>query len=568
MFLPTTREEMTRLGWDALDVILVTGDGYIDAPSIGVAVIGKVLLAAGFRVGVVAQPDCRSVCDIGRLGEPALFWGVTAGCVDSMVANVTATGRKRRRDDYTPGGLNTRRPDRATIVYSNLIRQRFKNTVPIVLGGIEASLRRVAHYDFRTDKIRKSVLFDAKADYVLYGMAERSVVALAERLRRGESPSDIRGLCRIAKEKPADAVELPSYDEVAGDKAAFTRMFELFCQNADPLTAAPLVQRQDTRYWVQNPPSLPLSTDELDAVYALGYERELHPAQREQGEVKALETIRFSLTTHRGCYGECNFCAIAAHQGRRVTWRSRESILAEARAMTEHPAFRGVIHDVGGPTANMYGIECARKSVRGACVGKRCLFPEVCSELDADHGRQIALLKALRALPGIRKVVVASGIRHDLVLADIKNGDAYLEDVVRHHVSGQMKIAPEHSEPVLLRMMGKPDTRSLIAFRLRFEALTQKIGKPQFLTYYMIAAHPGCRLEDMDRLRRFALRELKLLPRQVQIFTPTPTTWSTLMYWTERDPFTGQPCYVEKTVRGREAQKHRVQRSQGSGVRG
>ncbi len=558
MFLPMTREEMAALGWDRLDVILITGDGYIDAPSIGVAVVGKVLLAAGFRVGMIAQPDPHSGADIGRLGEPRLFWGVTAGCVDSLVANITASGRRRRRDDFTPGGCNDRRPNRATIVYSNMIRRHFKASVPIVLGGIEASLRRVTHYDYWSDSIRKSILFDAKADYLLYGMADRSVVELAGALQRGADPTSIRGLCFIARAKPVAGEALPDFADAATDKNVFTRMFRIFYRNQDPVSASRLFQLQDTRYWVQNPPALPMSTAELDAVYGLDFERELHPLERRRGPVKALETIRFSMTTHRGCYGECNYCAIGTHQGRAVQWRSIAALVAEAKGMTSHPDFKGIIHDAGGPTANMYAIECSRKAAQGVCVHRRCLFPKVCPELDLRHDRQIAMLEALRSVPGVRRVVVASGIRHDMVMADRQYGARYLEQIVRHHVSGQIKIAPEHSESAVLGLMGRPDVRTVPAFRRLFESLTRKAGKRQFLTYYMIAAHPGCRLEDMQRLRVYALKHLGCLPEQVQIFTPTPSTCSTLMYYTGRDPFTGRRCFVEKTVRGREDQKRRI----------
>ena len=555
MFLPATKEEMRSLGWDRLDVILVTGDAYIDSPFIGVAVIGKVLRNAGFRVGVIAQPGTDSDTDIRRLGEPALFWGVTGGCVDSMVANYTATGRRRKRDDYTPGGINNRRPDRAVIVYSNLIRRYFKSSRPIVLGGIEASLRRIAHYDAWSGKIRRSILFDARGDYLLYGMAEHSVVELARALTEGKSPREIRGLCYISRTAPRDCLLLPSYAKAAADKNAFTEMFEIFYQNNDPVTARPLAQRQDTRYLVQNPPAPYLSQPELDAVYRLDYERDLHPRDRRRGAVKALETIRFALKTHRGCYGECGFCAIAAHEGRRVRWRSPASILAEAKEIARHPEFKGTLHDVGGPTANMYGFECARKATSGACRGKSCLFPEICPELHITHAPQIALLRSLRHVPGIKKVVVASGIRHDLVLADARHGEAYLREVVRHHVSGQMKIAPEHTEPHVLSLMRKPGADALLAFARLFYRLTRKAGKKQFLTYYLIAAHPGCAPRHMVRLRAFFLENLRTLPKQIQVFTPTPSTYVTLMYWTERDPFTGKPLFVEKDVRGKERQK-------------
>jgi uncharacterized radical SAM protein YgiQ len=547
---------MKQLGWDGIDIILITGDSYIDSPLVGAAVIGKVLLNAGFRVGIIGQPDVSSHKDVSRLGEPKLFWGVTGGCIDSMVANRTATGRKRKRDDYTPGGANDRRPDRAVIAYSNLIRAHFKNTRPIVLGGLEASLRRIAHYDFWSDQIRRSILFDGKADYLLYGMAERSVVELATCIKEERDPREVRGLCYISREVPEGCLELPSFRESAQDKDAFTRMFHTFYRNSDPVTALPLAQKQDTRYLIQNPPASYLSGPELDAVYALEYERELHPFYRRQGDVKALETIRFSITTHRGCYGECSFCAIAVHEGRTVRWRSKRSILAEARRIASHPRFKGTISDVGGPTANMYGFECSRKQKHGCCPEKRCLFPDVCPGLTIDHGKQVSLLRELRGIKGVRKVVVASGIRYDMILADTENGTRYLREVVRHHVSGQMKIAPEHTEGHVLKKMGKPNAGALLEFKDLFYSITKQEGKKQFLTYYLIAAHPGCTEFDMARLKSFALSNLRIHPEQVQVFTPTPSTYSTLMYWTERDPVTGEACFVEKSVRGRETQKN------------
>lgn len=555
MFLPTTQKELKAWGWSALDIILVTGDTYIDSPFIGVAMIGRVLVDAGYRVGIIAQPDTTSGGDITRLGEPELFWGVSAGCIDSMVANRTASGRKRKRDDYTPGGVNDRRPDRATLAYSNLIRQHFKATRPIVLGGIEASLRRVPHYDFWSGKIRRSVLFDAKADFLLYGMADRTVVELANALRDGSDPTQLRGLCYSSRDCPDDGIELPPFDEVATDKQAFTTMFNSFYQNNDPVTAQRLYQKHDTRYWVQNPPAAYLTTDELDQVYGLDFEGDVHPYYASGGDVRALETIRFSITTHRGCYGECSFCAIAVHQGRRVRWRSQASIVHEATRMAKHPKFKGTLHDVGGPTANMYGFECSRKDSKGSCKDKRCLFPKVCSGLQVNHDPQLSLLRALGQVPGIKRVIVASGIRYDMILDDKQYGDAYTKAIVKHHVSGQLKIAPEHTEDHVLDAMGKPGKDSLLAFRDRFYELTKQAGKPQFLTYYMIAAHPGCTHKDMVSLKKFAANELHARPEQVQVFTPTPSTYSTLMYWTEQDPFTGSPCFVEKSARGREQQK-------------
>ncbi len=555
MFIPTTRNECEELGWDTLDVVLVSGDSYIDSPHIGVAVVGKVLIDAGFRVGIIAQPDIHSPRDIERLGEPTLFWGVTGGAIDSLVANRTASKRPKHRDDMTPDGRNDRRPDRAVIVYTNLIKRYFKQTAPIVLGGLEASLRRVAHYDYWSDRLRRSILFDAKADLLLYGMAERSVVRLAQRLQSGASVEDVRGLCFISSERPTNSIELPSYATVKEDARAFTEMFHTFYANNDPLTARRLCQQQDTRYLVQNPPAPYLTQGELDAVHALGYERAQHPYYARQGPVRALDTIRFSVATHRGCYGECNFCSIAVHQGRTVRWRSEASIVAEVEEIAALPDFKGYIHDVGGPTANMYGIECTKKLEKEACQHRRCLFPEICEHLPIDHGKQLRLLRRLREVEGVKAVFIGSGIRHDMVLADRRHGDRYLREVVRHHVSGQMKAAPEHVAPHVLRLMGKPGPEDLLTFVDRFYELTREAGKEQYLTYYLIAAHPGCSDEDMHALRRFASQELHVRPEQVQIFTPLPSTYSTLMYYTGRDPFSGKRLYVERTVKGKEQQK-------------
>jgi uncharacterized radical SAM protein YgiQ len=560
-FLPTTREEMARQGWDRLDVILISGDAYMDSPFIGVAVIGRFLAAHGFRVGVIAQPDVHSAADITRLDEPRLFWGVSGGSIDSMVANYTASGKRRKSDDYTPGGRNTRRPDRAVIAYANLIRAHFKNTVPIVLGGIEASLRRLAHYDFWQNRIRRSILTDAKADYLLYGMAEYSALALARQLAKGGDPHHLAGLCYLTPQPPESAALLPSFATVRGDRKLFAEMFLAQYENNDPLTASPLAQQQDSRYLVQNPPWPHLSSKELDRIYELDYARRVHPHDEKQGEVRAMQTIRFAITTHRGCYGECNFCAIAVHQGRTVVSRSEQSLLREAGQLVRHPDFKGIISDLGGPTANMYGFECAKKLKKGACNNKRCLYPKICPTMPIDHTAQVRLLAKIRQLPGIRKVVVASGIRYDMVLADKKHGQTYLEAIIRHHVSGQLKIAPEHCVDRVLACMGKPGGRDLLRFRELFFRLTHKAGLKQFLTYYIIAAHPGCTVEDMRSLKTFAQKQLKLIPRQVQIFTPTPATISTLMYWTGKNPLTRTDCFVERDRRGREVQKEILTRA-------
>jgi uncharacterized radical SAM protein YgiQ len=560
-FLPTTREEVLQRGWDALDVILVTGDSYIDSPLIGTAVIGRVLEKAGFKVGVIAQPDIHSNADISRLGEPKLFWGVTGGSVDSMVANYSASRKKRHRDDYTPGGINNRRPDRAVITYCNLIRQYFKDTAPIVLGGIEASLRRVAHYDYWSNDLRRSILFDARADYLLYGMAGQTILTLAQDMAQEKDIHELRGLCYISKTLPehaGDYLELPSFEAVKVDKNTFIRMFQDFYRNNDPITATGLYQEHGDRYLIHNPPAPNPQQAELDAIYALPYQRAQHPYYEKKGKVKALETIRFSINAHHGCYGECNFCAIAVHEGRTVRWRSQASILKEARAMTKLPDFKGYIFDVGGPTANMYGFECGIKLKQGACADKRCIYPMVCPALKPDHQAQIELLRKLRSISGVKKVFIGSGLRYDLILADEKHGHAYMKELTKHHVSGQLKVAPEHVEEKVLDKMGKPGTDALLEFKRQFDELSRAAGKRQYLTYYLIAAHPGCSEADMRKLKAFASRKLHISPEQVQIFTPLPSTYSALMYYTEMDPFTMKPLFVEKEMGKKERQKRIV----------
>ena len=565
MFLPTNAEEMRRLGWDAVDAVLVSGDAYVDSPYSGTAVIGQVLLKAGFRVGILSQPPVGDPVAFREFGPPRLFWGISAGCVDSMVANYTASGKKRRQDDFTPGGVNNRRPDRATIVYANLARAAFRPARPIILGGIEASLRRVAHYDFWSDKVRRPVICDAKADALCYGMGERAMVALAEALRDGKDWRAIRGLCYLAAEADvpartlATAVRLPSFAEVSAPteegRRAFLAAFNLFAAEQDAVTARPLLQKTDTRFLVHNPPALPLEQKELDAVHDIPYMLDAPPSIRAQGAIRALDTIRFAVTTHRGCYGNCRFCAIAVHQGRRVVSRSPDSIVGEVARFARHPRFRGTVADVGGPTANMYAIDCARKEKEGACPHKDCLFPSVCPALKPDHSAQLALLKRLRSLPGVKHVFVASGLRPDLIAADAAHGCDYVEALARHHVSGQLKLAPEHVVDHVLAAMGKPGVESLLRFKDRFDAASRRCGKRQFLTYYFIAAHPGCTEGDMLALKRFAQTLLNLHPEQVQIFTPTPLTASTAMYYTGLDPSTGRPVFRAKSFRDRQRQK-------------
>lgn len=556
MFLPTTMEEVKKLGWNYLDIILISGDTYIDSSYNGTALIGKWLYKHGFKVGVIAQPDINSDVDIKRLGEPKLYWAVSAGCVDSMVANYTATKKKRRSDDFTPGGENTRRPDRASIAYTNLIKRHFKNSeVPIVLGGIEASLRRITHYDYWSNNLRRPLIFDAKADILSYGMGEKSMLELARAIRDKKDWRDIRGLSYISKEVKEGYLELPSYENCVKDKKEFIKAFETFYHNCDSILAKGLYQKCGDRYLIQNPPSENFSSRELDAIYSMDFERDVHPYYKKMGEVRALDTIKTSVTTHRGCYGECNFCAIAIHQGRTVISRTEDSIVDEVKEITKMKKFKGNIADVGGPTANMYQVECKKKLKFGACQDRRCLYPQKCPALKIDHSKQIDLLKRLKEIDKIKKIFIASGIRYDMILDDKKCGQMYMEEIIKDHVSGQMKIAPEHTEDKVLSLMGKQGKAPLKEFKEKFYQINKKLGKKQFLTYYLIAAHPGCNEKDMLDLKRFASAELRVNPEQVQIFTPTPSTYSTLMYYTEMDPFTGKKLFVEKDNGKKQKQK-------------
>ncbi len=556
MFLPTTMEEVKKLGWNYLDIILISGDTYIDSSYNGTALIGKWLYKHGFKVGIIAQPDINSDIDIKRLGEPKLYWAVSAGCVDSMVANYTATKKKRRSDDFTPGGENTRRPDRASIAYTNLIKRHFKNSeVPIILGGIEASLRRITHYDYWSNNLRRPLIFDAKADILSYGMGEKSMLELARAIRDKKDWRDIRGLSYISKEVKEGYLELPSYENCVKDKKEFIKAFETFYHNCDSILAKGLYQKCGDRYLIQNPPSENFSSRELDAIYSMDFERDVHPYYKKMGEVRALDTIKTSVTTHRGCYGECNFCAIAIHQGRTVISRTEDSIVDEVKEITKMKKFKGNIADVGGPTANMYQVECKKKLKFGACQDRRCLYPQKCPALKIDHSKQIDLLKRLKGIDKIKKIFIASGIRYDMILDDKKCGQMYMEEIIKDHVSGQMKIAPEHTEDKVLSLMGKQGKAPLKEFKEKFYQINKKLGKKQFLTYYLIAAHPGCNEKDMLDLKRFASAELRVNPEQVQIFTPTPSTYSTLMYYTEMDPFTGKKLFVEKDNGKKQKQK-------------
>lgn len=554
MFLPMTRKEMLKLGWGELDVILVTGDAYIDSYFDGTAVIGKYLVKHGFKVGVISQPDIENDRDILSLGEPKLFWGVSAGIMDSMVANYTASGLKRKKDDLTPGGINNRRPDRAVLKYTNLIKRFSKEKKPVVIGGVEASLRRFAHYDFKTDKIRGSILADSKADILVFGMAEKTVLEVAQRLKGEVETNDIPGTCCLANKLPENGDELPPFEKCKDDKDAFIDMTQIFMKAMREKT--PVFQKQGQRYIVQNPPSEHFSTEELDTVHEMDFERAVHPECLKKGEVRAIETIRNSVVTHRGCFGSCSFCSIAAHQGSDVISRSEGSILREVKKLASKKGFNGVISDLGGPTANMYGMDVVRGAV-GHCFSRDCLYPDVCKKVRPDHSRQLSLLRKVRQIKGVKRVFVASGIRYDLIVADKKHGMEYLEEIVKHHISGQMKIAPEHTEPDVLSLMRKPSKEVLMEFSRMFEKAVKNSGKKIFLTYYLISAFPGSGFEQQKKLKDFISRNLRITPEQVQIFTPTPGTLATMMYFAEKTS-DKIPIFVEKGFKNRRKQKEIV----------
>ena len=560
MFLPTTKEEINKLHWDKPDIILISGDVYIDSPFNGSAVIGNWLTIHGFKVAIIAQPDIKND-DIARLGEPSLYWAVSAGAMDSLVANYTATEKFRNEDDLTPGGINNKRPDRACMVYTNLIRRYFKNTKPIVLGGIEASLRRVVHYDIKDKKLRRSLIFDAKADILAYGMAEKTMLELSYALRDNKDYHDIKGLCYISKTPHDGYIDIPSFEDCAQNKNLFRKMFKTFYENSAYVNSKGLNQKHDTRYLIHNPPQPQLTQEELDKIYDMDFTREVHPYYAKQGKVKAQETIKFSVVSHRGCCGECNFCAIAVHQGKSVISRSKESVIKEVNKLVQKPDFKGYISDIGGPTGNMYKIACKVHGTTGNCKNKRCLYPLVCENIVFSHDKQIDLLSEVAKNNKIKKVFVSSGIRHDLIMADKQNGKKYLEYISKNNISGQLKIAPEHTSDNVLESMGKPKQTVFLDFMNEFNRINQPLN--QFLTCYFMVDHPGCSLYDTEDLLLFINQNLKFRPEQVQVFTPTPSTFSTLMYYTEQD-LDGNDIFVEKDRNARMKQKLIVTQSLGS----
>jgi uncharacterized radical SAM protein YgiQ len=552
-FLPLTLDEAGCLGIEQFDVILVSGDAYVDHPSFGSALIGRVLWDAGYTVGIIDQPNWRAYEDFRRLGQPRLFFGVTSGNVDSMVNNYTPNLKRRSRDVYSPGGW-LRRPDRAAIVYANKLHALFPG-VPLVLGGIEASLRRFAHYDYWSDSVRQSILADAPADLLIFGMGELPLKEVASRLEKGESIPEIRDIPGTAVKEEVrkwksgdheDHVLIPSFQEVSGDRRKYAEAFAMHYQEQDPIIGHAVAQAHPKTVIIQNPPARPLSTEELDCIYELPYQREAHPSYREP--VPALEPVKFSITSHRGCFGSCSFCALTHHQGRIIQSRSQESILREAVRLTRMKGFKGIIQDVGGPTANMYGLSCARWK-HGACRDKLCSAN--CPSLETDHRRQVELLSRLRAIPGVKRVFIGSGIRHDLVMQD---SSGYLQELCRHHVSGHLKIAPEHVVDRVTSSMHKPPVAVLEAFWARFEETCRELGREQYLLPYLMSGHPGCTVEDAVALAEY-IRDHHMYTEQVQDFTPTPLTVSTAMYYSGLDPFTMQPVHIPK---GREKKIQRA----------
>ena len=559
-FLPVSRADMEARGWDDLDVLVITGDAYVDHPSFGHAIIARWLEAHGFRVGIVSQPDWRGTEDFAKLGRPRLCVMLSAGNLDSMLNHYTASGKKRRRDDYTPGGAAGHRPDRATVVYANRVRELWGD-IPLVIGGIEASLRRFAHYDYWSDSVRRSILTDSRADLLVYGMGESASLEIARRLADGEEAAslrDIAGTCWKTHDLAAanDAVALGSFAEVSADKAKFAASFKLFYDENDGIRGKRLIQDQGAWHVVQNRPARPLSTAEMDTIYALPYARAWHPDYDAAGGVPAFDEVKFSITSHRGCFGECGFCAISSHQGRIIQRRSDESIIKEAELLTKMPGFKGYIHDIGGPTANFTVPSCQESIKRGSCKGKSCLYPQPCKKLRADHDDYIALLRKVRALPRIKKVFIRSGLRYDYIIAD-KKGE-FLEELCRWHISGQLKVAPEHVSAEVLQYMRKPPRAVTEEFLKRYAEMNARLGMKQFLVPYFMSAHPGSTLKEAVELAEF-IRDSGLRPEQVQDFTPTPGSLSTCIYYTGIDPLTMRKVYVPKDHEERKMQRALLQ---------
>lgn len=560
-FLPISKNDMFARGIEQFDFVYVIGDAYVDHPSFGHAIISRVLDAAGYTVGIISQPDWKDEESIAIYGEPKLGFLVMGGNMDSMVNHYSVSKKRRATDAFTPGGVMGKRPDYATVVYCNLIRRKYKNT-PIIIGGIEASLRRLGHYDYWSNKVKRSILLDSGADLVLYGMGERSIIEVADSLKSGIDIKDltfIKGSVYKTKDisNLYDYKLLETYDEIKSEKTAFARSFYVQYQNTDPFTAKTLVEPYPNGvYVVQNPPQEPLSTEEMDSVYALPYMRNYHPSYEPLGGVPAITEIKFSLVSNRGCFGGCNFCALTFHQGRIIQTRSHESIIEEAKKITEDKDFKGYIHDVGGPTANFRHTSCEKQLKHGVCTNKQCLFPEKCKNLNVDHKDYLKLLRKLRELPKVKKVFVRSGIRFDYLIYD--EDDTFFRELVEHHISGQLKVAPEHVSDNVLAMLGKPRNEVYERFKKKYKQLNEEKGKKQFVVPYLMSSHPGSTMKDAVILAEY-LRDLGYMPEQVQDFYPTPSTISTCMYYTGIDPRNMKPIYVTTNPHEKAMQRALIQ---------
>lgn len=557
-FLPVTKEEMEARGIWQPDFVYICGDAYVDHPSFGAAIITRLLESRGYSVGIIAQPDWRKKESITVFGEPRLGFLVSAGNMDSMVNHYTVAKKHRKQDAYSPRGKMGLRPDRAVTVYSNLIRQTYKHT-PIILGGIEASLRRLAHYDYWSDGMKRSVLMDSGADLISYGMRERSILEIAEALDKGfpiSSITFIPGTVYKTKEMPKGEL-LPSYEQLCENKKAYADSFRIQYENTDAFTGKVLIEDYGNRgFVVQNPPSKPLSQKEMDEVYDLPYARTYHPMYEKQGKIPAIEEIKFSITSNRGCFGGCNFCALAFHQGRIVQTRSHASILEEAKAYVAEKDFKGYIHDVGGPTADFRHPACKKQETKGVCTKKQCLFPKPCKNLEVDHEDYLELLRKLRNIAGVKKVFIRSGIRFDYVNADTSS--AFLDELAKYHVSGQLRVAPEHISDEVLYYMGKPEHAVYQQFLKKFEKANARSGKKQYVVPYLMSSHPGCTIKEAVKLAEY-VRDMGFTPEQVQDFYPTPSTMSTCMYYTGIDPRTGKKVYVPKSFKEKTMQRALLQ---------
>lgn len=559
-FLPISKEDMLERGVEQFDFVYVIGDAYVDHPSFGPAIISRVLESRGFSVGIISQPDWKDDASISIMGEPRLGFLVSGGNMDSMVNHYSVSKKRRESDSFTPGGVMGKRPDYATVVYCNLIRRTYKKT-PIIIGGIEASLRRLAHYDYWSNKLKRSILLDSGADLISYGMGERSIVEIAEALESGIDVKDITfidGTVYKTKDKESiyDAIWLPEWDEIKENKRIFAESFYTQYCNTDPFSGKRLVEGYGTNFVVQNPPQKPLSQEEMDAVYALPYMRTYHPSYEEAGGVPAIREIKFSLVSNRGCFGGCSFCALTFHQGRIIQTRSHESIIDEAKIITQDPEFKGYIHDVGGPTANFRAPACQKQLTKGACPNKQCLFPTPCKNLEVDHKDYISLLRKLRELPKVKKVFIRSGIRFDYLMAD--KDKTFLRELCEHHVSGQLKVAPEHISNAVLKRLGKPSVEVYNKFVQAYKDMNKKIGKEQYLVPYLMSSHPGSTLKEAIELAEY-LRDLGYMPEQVQDFYPTPSTISTCMYYTGLDPRTMEEVYVSTNPHEKAMQRALIQ---------